>query len=165
MGQWHDVVADQLLMLVRKVEDLERRVANVNRPARVTEVDASKGLVKVAYAKDDKGQDVITGWIPWSTRAGRIKIWAPPSVGEQVFLMSTSGDIGPHSYVNLGGYSNQNPQNHDQDGEYKISIGGTNGQGGTHFTLTETKAKIVADQIEDKGGRIDHNKRKGAEIA
>ena len=44
--------------LVRRVEETERRLANVMRPGRIAQVDAGKGLVKLAYAKDEAGVDV-----------------------------------------------------------------------------------------------------------
>lgn len=110
-------------MLFRLAE-LERRLNNVQRPARVTQTDPAKGLIKVAWTEVN-GQPVESPWIPWKTRAGAIKEWAPPAVGEQVTLTSPSGEIGKHSWVDAGGFSKANPQNHNKDGERKTSIGDT----------------------------------------
>lgn len=110
-------------MLFRLAE-LERRINNVQRPAKVTQTDPAKGLVKVAWTEVD-GKPIESPWIPWRTRAGAIKDWAPPAVGEQVTLLSPSGEIGQHSWVDTGGFSNANPQNHDKDGEAKRTIGDT----------------------------------------
>jgi len=106
-------------------QEAAKRQANMMRPARVTQVDAKKGLVKVTYCKNEKGEDVESCWLPWTTRAGKIKIWAPPSVGEQVIMYSPGGAIGQHSWITPGGFSKNEPQNHDADGEYRITVGGT----------------------------------------
>ena len=109
--------------LVRRVEEAERRLTNVMRPGRVAQVDAQKGLVKLAYAKDENGADVVSPWLRWMERAGGIKTWTPPSVGEQVLMFSPSGDISGHSWALPGGYSQANPQPHDKGGEHKMTIG------------------------------------------
>jgi phage baseplate assembly protein V len=109
--------------LVRRVEESERRLTNVVRMGRVTQVDAQKGLVKLAYAKDENGADVVSPWLRWQERAGGIKTWSPPSVGEQVLMFSPSGDISGHSWALPGGYSQANPPPHDKGGEHKMTIG------------------------------------------
>jgi hypothetical protein len=131
--------------LVRRVEESERRLTNVMRPGRVVQVDAQKGLVKLTYAKDETGADVVGPWIRWMERAGGIKTWTPPSVGEQVIMFSPSGDISGHSWVLPGGYSQANPQPHDQGGEHKMSIGGTS------ILITGDKVIITAGQIAFNG--------------
>ena len=107
-----------------KIGDADRRAANILRPGRVTEVDGEKGLMKLTYAKDDEGQDVITNWVPYATRASSkgIRDWDMPVVGEQVNMYSPSGDIGPNSWVMAGGFSAANPPNHNVPGERKIQI-------------------------------------------
>ncbi|WP_293935563.1 phage baseplate assembly protein V [Iodobacter sp.] len=39
--------------------------------------------------------ELLTDWLPWVTpRAGKVSIWSPPSIGEQVMLLSQSGEVG-----------------------------------------------------------------------
>lgn len=53
----------------------------------VTEIDLSAATVRVAVG------DIETMMIPWGTaRAGDLRIWCPPSEGEQVFLLLPEGD-------------------------------------------------------------------------
>ena len=38
---------------------------------------------------------MLTDWLPWLTaRAGKVRIWSPPSVGKQVVLFSQSSEVG-----------------------------------------------------------------------
>ncbi|MFM2090900.1 MAG: hypothetical protein RLZZ127_1389 [Planctomycetota bacterium] len=72
-----------------RVAELERRLANVARMGVVQEVDLAAARVRVAIGT------MLTGWIPWLTQgAGGGSIsWRPPSTGEQVMILSPSGDM------------------------------------------------------------------------
>ncbi len=75
------------------VRDLQRRLSNMIKRGRVHSVDFSKTppRVRVEYAKD-----AVTGWLPWvsglASSKGRTD-WNPLSVGEQVLIVSESGDL------------------------------------------------------------------------
>ena len=140
---------DIVLELFRRVADLERRLNNVHVPAKVTDIDAKKGLVKVTYAKTNDGKDVKSPWIPWKERAGSIKTWTPPSVGEQVFMSNPSGEIGQHSWVEHGGFSNDNKQPHNKGDEHVMDV---NGKFKRHI---DKSGKIVEDH---KGDRVINSK-------
>jgi phage baseplate assembly protein gpV len=146
--------------LVRRVEESERRLTNVVRPGRVTEVDAQKGLVKLSYAKDENDADVVSPWIRWQERAGGIKTWTPPSVGEQVLMFSPSGDISGHSWALPGGYSQANPQPHDKGGEHRMTIGGTSIlMTGDKITISAASIVLQGDvHLGGEGGELVHRK-------
>lgn len=68
------------------VETLKRQVSNLIRLATVIELDTDLARVKVKYL------DNQTGWIAWTTaRAGKIRTWSPPTVGEQVVMLCPNG--------------------------------------------------------------------------
>jgi phage baseplate assembly protein V len=68
--------------------EILRLISNLIRIGTVEEVDVDAVCVRV------KSGDNLTGWIHWiSTRAGTTKIWNPPTIGEQVVLLSPSGDL------------------------------------------------------------------------
>jgi phage baseplate assembly protein V len=76
----------------RRLVDLERRVGNMVRFGTVAEVKYAPPRVRVKYDTDSAGRDVRTTWLPWMTRrAGVARDWWPPSVGEQVMIVSPSG--------------------------------------------------------------------------
>jgi len=71
---------------------------------------------------DDEDGEFLTCWIPWKERAGVIRTWCPPSVGEQVTVISENGDL-TDAYCDTGTFSNANPAPHNQGGEFKQVIG------------------------------------------
>jgi phage baseplate assembly protein V len=68
--------------------DLARRVANMIRVGRIAAVDHAAQRVRVDCA------EIRTTWLPWQTqRAGATRTWDPPTVGEQVMILSPSGEL------------------------------------------------------------------------
>ncbi len=71
-----------------QMRELMRRMENLLRYATVAEVDTAKALLKVRY-----GDTTTSGWLPWfSQRAGNSISWHAPDVGEQVMVLSPSGE-------------------------------------------------------------------------
>jgi len=69
--------------------DTTRRLANLLRMGKVVELDEAKARVKVKL-----GDDMTTTWLPWLThRAGPDRDWHAPEPGEQVMVLSPSGDM------------------------------------------------------------------------
>ncbi len=66
---------------------LPQQLNNLLRSGVVTEVDHAQARCRV------RSGDVHTDSIPWATAAGGLRVWAPPSVGEQVLLLSIDGDL------------------------------------------------------------------------
>ena len=74
--------------------ELARRIDNLVRTGTVASIDARAYRVRVAYDTDEAGQPILTAPIPWLTaRAGDDRTWWAPDVGEQVVLLSPSGDL------------------------------------------------------------------------
>ncbi len=68
--------------------DLERRLANLLRVGTVEEVDHNNALARVQLGNNH------TVALPWLTqRAGGDRTWWPVEVGEQVVILSPSGDL------------------------------------------------------------------------
>ena len=66
--------------------DLLRRLCNIARVGTVTEIDGK-------LARVNSGDNTTT-WIPWAVeRAGSTRTWLPPSVGEQVIIISPDGEL------------------------------------------------------------------------
>jgi hypothetical protein len=146
------MIATALASVQEQLAETNRRLSNIMRPGQVTDVDYAKGLVKV------KVGDLDSYWVPWAERAGGIKTWSPPSVGEQIHLMSPSGEPG-QGWVLPGGYSDQNPQPHDKGNENVLVIGNTK------IIATGSGLKIESGSIElagptkVTGASLTHNDR------
>jgi hypothetical protein len=66
----------------------ERRSASMVRVGRVVSVDPGAARARVTFGGDSESAD-----LPFmAMRAGAARIWAPPTVGEQVWVLSESGD-------------------------------------------------------------------------
>ena len=70
-----------------KLSDLERRLASLIRFGTVEEADYAAARVRVAMG------GAVSHWLPWITlRAGGDRSWWAPEAGEQVLVLSPSGD-------------------------------------------------------------------------
>ncbi len=68
--------------------DIQRLIGDLAREGIVVSVDLKAGTARVQFA-----EDLTTGDIPWlCARAGRTRIWSPPSVGEQVLVLAPEAD-------------------------------------------------------------------------
>ncbi|MEQ1712475.1 MAG: phage baseplate assembly protein V, partial [Hyphomicrobium sp.] len=105
-----------------RIPEIERRLRNMVRYAKVTEVDPAKGLVKLVDEGGGEGQDLPIDWIPWAEQGGGIKTWRPPTPGQRMVLFSPSGNL--HDAIALNAaFSNENGQPSDKGDEIKETIG------------------------------------------
>lgn len=83
--------------------DLLRRLENVLRPGTIAAVDHAAARVRVASG------DLLTGWLAWlESRAGNVRTWCPPSVGEQCLVLAPGGDLAA-GWVLVGSASEGHP--------------------------------------------------------
>jgi phage baseplate assembly protein V len=127
-------LAGFILGLERRIEQLDRRLNNVVREARVTEVDPARALAKV------EAHGLASAWCPWLERAGAIRTWSPPTVGERVLLLSPSGEPGL-GLILPGGYSDAFGAPHDQAGEFKQTIGDAS------VLMRDGELKLTVDNV------------------
>ena len=74
--------------------ELARRLANIVRFGTVAEVDHDAYRLRARYDTDDTGAPILTAPIPWvALRAGDDAEWWSPDVGEQLVLLSPSGEL------------------------------------------------------------------------
>lgn len=66
--------------------EAERRLQNIQNLGTVKEINGGKVRVQIG--------DNLTDWIPFASgRSGGVKIWNPPSIGEQVQVTSPTGEL------------------------------------------------------------------------
>lgn len=69
------------------IAQLSRLVENLIRVGTIAEVDHAAARCRVASG------ELLTEWLPWlEHRAGNTRTWDPPTVGEQVIILSPSGE-------------------------------------------------------------------------
>ncbi|RRV04438.1 phage baseplate assembly protein V [Pseudomonas sp. v388] len=91
------------------IATLSRLIENLIRFGTIADVQMSPPRVRV------KSGSLTTGWLPWlAFRAGNDVEWDPPSVDEQVVLLSPSGQVS-NGLVITGIYSDAIPANGDHE--------------------------------------------------
>lgn len=145
----------QFAWLVRTVAEMQRRDRNRKRTGKVSEVDLKKGLARVEFSEPD-GKKFIGPWLPWKEiAAGGIKSHIPPTVGEQVDVLSENGDL-TDAIIDMSTPSNENPRPHDgpeavlTKGSSRVVIGDSG------VTIKTGTLKIEA-AVEITGAGVTHN--------
>lgn len=83
--------------------DPRRIIGNILRLGSIESVDLGEATCRVRVG------DNVTGDIPWWTpRAGAVRIWSPPTIGEQCMLFCAEGDTESGIAV-TGLFSDANP--------------------------------------------------------
>jgi len=94
-----------MLELLQRIERLERQMHNIALVGTVAGANYAIARVKVQIG------DLVTCWLPWLThRAGGDITWDAPEIGEQVTVISPSGEIG-NGFVLPAIYQNAHPAN------------------------------------------------------
>jgi len=88
---------------MKNAAEILRLLNNMIRIGTIEEIDHKAFRVRVISG------DNLTDWVPWrAARAGKTKTWDPPTKGEQVVLLSPSGDMS-QAIVLQSLYSDENP--------------------------------------------------------
>lgn len=85
------------------LQELLRRLENMLRKGTIAAIDHDGVLVRV------KSGNLLTGWLTWfERRAGNVRSWSPPSIGEQCLVISPGGEM-TNGMVLVGLESEHNP--------------------------------------------------------
>ena len=92
---------------------LSRMLENLIRFGVITAVQMVPPRVQVTTGK------LTTAWLPWhALRAGADRDWDPPTIGEQVILLSPSGQLA-NGVVVTGVFSDHIPANGNREGLHR----------------------------------------------
>jgi phage baseplate assembly protein V len=70
------------------ISELQRKLANIVRIGLVKEINYEKARVRIQIG------EFVTDFLPWITsRAGEDRSWVPPSIDEQVVVLSPLGEL------------------------------------------------------------------------
>ncbi|MCQ4302672.1 phage baseplate assembly protein V [Stutzerimonas frequens] len=95
------------------IADLARLLENIVRFGTIEAVQMQPPRVQV------KSGNITTAWRPWlNLRAGADREWDPPTVGEQVVLLSPSGNLA-QGVALTGLFSDLIPANGDREGLHR----------------------------------------------
>lgn len=157
--------------MARSFEDAElsRKLNNLIRIGTVEKVDcvAAKVCVKIV-------SDTSKNWLPWiTTRAGEDRSWSAPSIGEQVIVLSPSGETakgvvlpaiyykkypppkGSKKKVSGFIFKDETVVYYDRNGhKFTVSI---KEEGMLVFTVKETQMEVTSKKVILKTGRSSSN--------
>lgn len=149
---------EQVGDLYRRLAEVERRNRNRKRTGKIAEIDYEKGLARVELSTQE-GKTYLSAWMPWKEVAsGGIKSHIPPTRGEQVDVVSESGDL-TDAVIDMSVPSSTNPRPHNgpeaviTKGESRLTIGDD--------SVVIKAGKIVLDgevHLGGEGGELVHRK-------
>jgi phage baseplate assembly protein V len=95
------------------LSEMNRRLLQIIRIGIIQEIDYVKAKARVKIG------DNITGWRPWVSLA---KAWIPPSVGDQVVVLSPNGDFEQGIILSALYHSKSKaPSNKENEIKFKLS--------------------------------------------
>ncbi|MGL9688735.1 MAG: phage baseplate assembly protein V [Wolbachia sp.] len=126
------------------ISELNRKLANIIRVGLVKEIDYEKARVRVRV------EEFLTDYLPWIThRAGEDKSWSPPSIDEQVMVLSPFGELSLR-VVLPAIYQQKYPSLECRKTAHTFKF-----QGGTKLSYESGKIEIgVVDKITLKVGKL-----------
>ena len=96
------------------LSEIDRKLHQLIRLGVVSDIDLTRARVRVKLGNN------LTTWLPWVTHhAGEIRSWSPPIIGEQVVVLSPSGDM-TQGVVLFALYQQKYPAPSDKSSEHKI---------------------------------------------
>lgn len=152
---------DKLLVeVLRRTAEIERRFDGMVKQGPVAEVDPKSGTVRVRLGGSEK-EPMLSPPIPYAQIAGGLKVHAPPTIGQQMTVLSGAGDFRQGLAVPMTWSDNNRSPSEKGDenvltfGQVRIEIKGNSlraSVGGTSIELSEDGIKFVAPDFDFSQG-------------
>lgn len=148
----------QFAELAVRLAEIERRQNGMFRHGTVEQVDPEKALVRLRIGGTEQ-EPFISPWVPYGQIAGALKVHTPPSKGQQMTMMSPTGDFRQAIALPMT-WSDQNPSPSQSGEEHVLTFGDV------RLTLTsdslavkvgEVSMTISEEGVKFKGGEITHD--------
>ncbi|WP_375607976.1 MULTISPECIES: baseplate assembly protein [unclassified Bartonella] len=110
------LLSDTFRQIMKRLDALERCLANQHMIGRVVQVDGHRVRVKL-FSESANGQAVLSPWLQAQEAAGAVSSNMPLHVGDPVRLLNPHGEIGSASLVVRDSYSEDmpNPARHAEE--------------------------------------------------
>ncbi|MBB5074121.1 hypothetical protein HNQ69_001255 [Bartonella callosciuri] len=102
------LLSDTLRQIMKRLDALERCLANQHMIGRVAEVDGHRVRVKLSE-QSSNGQAVLSPWLQAQEASGALSSNMPLNIGDPVRLLNPHGEIGSASLVVRDSYSADAP--------------------------------------------------------
>lgn len=152
-----DIIAE----LFHRIAVLERQRQNARRTGTVESVDPEKGVARVRLNEDpNTGKPYLTAEIPWKMPSnGAVSVNIPPSVGQQVDVVSENGDL-TDAVIDASLRSTANPLPGATPGDGVVTTGQTRiFFNGSEVRITSPKIVLEGEvHLGAEGGKLVHRK-------
>ena len=155
----HNAIPNELARLVKRVAELERRLENTVREGPVAEVDPVKGLVRLKVGKGTDGTDQLSPWTPYAQQAGKLKIHTPPTVGQNMMMISAGGEFGQGFAIPVT-WNKGNPSPSESGEENVLSYGDVTivvKEDSVTASIGGFSVQLSAAGAVWSGGRLEHD--------
>lgn len=151
-----NTIEGQIADLYHRHAESERRARNRKRTGTIAEGPNEKGQYRVKISEQG-GTPYLSPWVkPKTYAAGGVKMDVVYTVGEQVDLVSESGDL-TDAVIEMSTYSEANARENTGNVPLHIKIGSTVIQaGGDSVTITAGTIKLQGD-LQITGAGVTHN--------
>lgn len=150
----------------RRIAELERRADGTVKQGPVAEVDPKAGTVRIRLNEEGAEEPFLSPPIPYAQMAGALKVHAPPSVGQQMTIISGAGDFRQGLAVPMT-WSNKNASPSDKGDENVLTFGSVKIEmRGEEIVVTVPTLKFDCDGVTVEvsgsgvtinGGRVEHD--------
>ena len=121
--------ARDIRILLKRVDDLSRRLAASHLQGKVVEIKGNKVRLEILPADSRTGKPFLSPWVQVQNSAGDgdggYSTHVPVIVGETMRLLSPHGELGPQSIAIRDSYTKKNPRPTEEDQELVIKHGDT----------------------------------------
>lgn len=164
---------DLLTDLFRRQAETERRLDNMHKHGRVEEVDAKARTVRLRIGGTDD-QPLLSPHIPYAQFAGALKVHTPPSKGQQMTLLSPTGDFRqaiamPFTWTNSNPSPSEKPdENVMTFGDWRLTLDGEKleaTKGETTLRLTGESAHVKAAKVTVESADVSLGGEGGKQVA
>lgn len=147
-----------ILELYQRLAALEHRFAGLMRHGTVEEVNTSEGWVRLNIGPGTEGGPLLGPKIPYAQMAGGLKVHAPPSVGQQMTLISPAGDI--RQAIALPMTWSENNQSPGSEADPVLTFGDVRidlSEGALSVSIGGVSLTISGGGLTINGGRVEHD--------
>jgi phage baseplate assembly protein V len=157
----------ELVELVARVTDLERRVSSLLRHGRAAEVDMDLFRVRLDLGPaHGAGGRFLSPWVPYAQHAGALRVHTPPELGQQFTLISPTGDFQQavalplHWSSSVPSPSDRKDENVIQYGDIRIELRAgelvIRAGDSAAVAVNSEGVRIQNGRLEVDGGILDH---------
>lgn len=152
-------IGNEFAALAARLIEVERRQNGMFRHGTVEQVDPAKQMVRIRLGEGADGQPFVGPWVPYGQIAGALKVHTPPSKGQQMTLMSPTGDFRQAIAMPMT-WSDQNPSPSQAGDEHVLTFGNVNltlKDDSLAIKVGDVSMMISEEGVKFKGGEITHD--------